>query len=155
MPVQQSSSRDLADDRGDRVSQRRHRYQPVAPVPNAAATAATTQAATITYSNDTTPSLSVPRRFNVSMAYVVLQHKRVSFFQDERLRTSQPPFGNKPAANVVHVHRARRLSCYSMPIMCSLLPYPLAAALSLSELAALDDRPRPGREPTTTTEAKA
>src|SRR5258708_6854532 len=32
-------------------------------VPNAAATAATIQAATITYSNDTTPSWSLPRVF--------------------------------------------------------------------------------------------
>src|SRR6266404_2099743 len=36
-------------------------------VPNAASTAAMTQTATITYSNDTTPSLSARRRFNASV----------------------------------------------------------------------------------------
>jgi hypothetical protein len=37
---------------------------PPALVPKAALTEATMQAAAITYSNDTTPSLSVRRRFN-------------------------------------------------------------------------------------------
>ena len=63
---------------------------------------------------------------------------------------------NNPAANVVHVHLSQK-GCLVIlsQSYCALLPYPLAAALSLSELAAPDDRPRPGREPTTTIEAKA
>ena len=45
------------------------------PVLNAAMTTATTQAATITYSSDTTPSLSVLRRSNPSRVFdVMLQH---------------------------------------------------------------------------------
>ena len=54
---------------------------PPVPVPNAATTAPTTQAATITYSNDTTPSLSVLRRF--TDFNVILQHKRNFLLLDE------------------------------------------------------------------------
>ena len=39
-------------------------------VPNAASTAAMMQTATITYSNDTTPSLSERRLFNASVALI-------------------------------------------------------------------------------------
>ena len=56
---------------GQRRLERHHQYR------TQAATAATIQAATITYSNDTTPSLSVRRRFTASRGLdVILQHKQ-------------------------------------------------------------------------------
>ena len=61
-----------------------------------------------------------------------------------------------PAANVVHVHRSQkvRLVILRQTFVRSCHTHS-QQALSLSELAALDDRPRPGREPTITIEAKA
>ena len=95
---------------------------PPAPVPNAAITAPMIQAATITYSNDTTPSLSVLRRFTRSN--VILQHMRNFLLLDVRLRwlrTSQPLIGKtcyQLGSNIFQIYSSHNIfGCRFMSVV--------------------------------------